>query len=285
MKDFKVLEDFKTILHENYHASISELDFGESKKAARIINDWVKSETRDKIEDLIDADSLSAMTRMVLVNAIYFKGDWKSKFDKDGTIETEFWVSEEKSEKVDMMTLDGREFNWAGLDELDCDMLELPYEGNRIVMQVFLPKKKMGVFELENKLSEVDVQSLFKKRKTNSKVDISFPKFKLTHTLPLSESLMKMGMSEMFSQGEADLSGIAGTDNLYVSKVLQKVFVEVNEEGSEAAAATAVVVMMRSMPAPNEEFNMDHPFLFMIRDSLTGMLLFQGRVVNPSGKA
>jgi len=281
MKNYKILDTFKTILHENYHADMSQLDFGDNEKAARMINDWVKTMTRDKIDDLIPADSLNAMTRLVLVNAIYFKGDWESQFDKEDTTESDFSVSEEESKEVQMMSMT-KEMNWAKLDDLDCSMLELPYKGERIVMQVVLPNKKMGVLELENKLGEMDVQALFSEKKRSVKVDIQLPKFKLSHSLPLSDSLQTMGMSDMFSQAKADLSGISGSDELYVSSVVQKVFVEVNEEGSEAAAATGVVVMMRSMPARNKEFHVDHPFLFMIRDNLTGMLLFQGRVMDPA---
>jgi len=281
MKDFKVLEEFQTSLHENYHAAMNTVDFAENEKAARTINDWVKSETRDKITDLIPADSLNAMTRLVLVNAVYFKADWEAQFKKDATGPETFWTTETESKEVQMMSLMGHKMDFARLDQLDCSMVELPYKGNRIVMQVILPKEKTGVFELENKLTQADLQSLFSQNKRNVKVDLSLPRFKLSHSLALSESLQQMGMSNMFS-GEANLSGITGSRDLYVSSVVQKVFVEVNEEGSEAAAATGVMVMMRSMPAPNQMFNVDHPFIFIIRDKLTGMILFQGRVVDPS---
>ena len=282
MKDFKVLEEFQTSLHENYHAAMSTVDFAENEKAARTINDWVKSETRDKITDLIPADSLNAMTRLVLVNAVYFKADWEAQFEKENTGPEMFWVAETESKEVQMMSLMGHKMDFANLDQLDCSMVELPYKGNRIVMQVILPKKRTGVFELENKLGETaNLQTLFSENKKNVKVDLSLPRFKLSHSLALSDSLQQMGMSDMFS-GRADLSGITGSRDLYVSSVVQKVFVEVNEEGSEAAAATGVLVMMRSMPAPNQMFNVDHPFIFIIRDKLTGMILFQGRVVDPS---
>ena len=280
MKRFQLLEEFKTILHENYHAGMTELDFADNEKAARMINDWVMTMTRDRIKDLIPADSLNAMTRLVLVNAIYFKADWQSKFDKVKTVDSPFWVSEEESKQVQMMRLT-KEISFANLDELDCSVVELPYKGERIVMQILLPNKKTGVYELEDKLASSDLQSLFIEGQFKVKVDVSLPRFKLSHSLPLSDSLQEMGMGNMFSPA-ADLSGIDGTRNLFVSKVLQKVFVEVNEEGSEAAAATGVIVMMRSMPPRKQTFNVDHPFIFMIRDTLTGMLLFQGRVVDPS---
>ena len=123
---------------------------------------------------------------------------------------------------------------------------------------------------------------MFSQSKKNKKVDLSLPRFKLSHSLALSDSLKQMGMEDMFNEGKADLSGITGENDLYVSSVLQKVFVEVNEEGSEATAATEGEERARGLPPPNQKFNVDHPFLFIIRDKLTGMILFQGRVVDPS---
>ena len=281
MKELQVLEEFQTCLQENYHAHMSSLDFTENEKAARTINDWVKTQTQDKITDLIPADSLNALTRLVLVNAVYFKADWATQFEKDRTVPGRFWVTETESKEVEMMSMKGHEMDFTRLDQLDSSMVELPYKGNRIVMQLILPGKRTGVYDLENKLTEVDLPSLFSQNKKDIKVDLRLPRFKLSHSLSLSDSLKQMGMEDMFKKDKADLSGITGeNDDLYVSSVLQKVFVEVNEEGSEATAATAEVA--RCLPPLNQKFNVDHPFLFIIRDKLTGMILFQGRVVDPS---
>merc|ERR1712183_856676 len=152
---------------------------GENEKAARMINDWVKTETRDKITDLIPADSLNAMTRLVLVNAVYFKADWEAQFEKDNTGPEKFWTSETESKEVEMMSLMGHKMNFASLDKLECTMVELPYKGNRIVMQLILPRQRTGVFDLENKLGQVDLQALFSKNRRNVKVDLSLPRFKL----------------------------------------------------------------------------------------------------------
>ena len=284
MKELQVLEEFQTCLQENYHAHMSSLDFTENEKAARTINDWVKTQTQDKITDLIPADSLNALTRLVLVNAVYFKADWATQFEKDRTVPGRFWVTETESKEVEMMSMKGHEMDFTRLDQLDSSMVELPYKGNRIVMQLILPGKRTGVYDLENKLTEVDLPSLFSQNKKDIKVDLRLPRFKLSHSLTLSDSLKQMGMEDMFNKDKADLSGITGeNDDLYVSSVLQKVFVEVNEEGSEAAAATAAINVARGgRPPPNQKFNVDHPFLFIIRDRLTGMILFQGRVVDPS---
>ena len=283
MKELQVLEEFQTCLQENYHAHMSSLDFTENEKAARTINDWVKTQTRDKITDLIPTDSLNALTRLVLVNAVYFKADWSAQFEKDRTVPGRFWVTETESKEVEMMSMKGHEMDFTRLDQLDSTMVELPYKGNRIVMQLILPGKRTGVYDLENKLTEVDLPSLFSQNKKDIKVDLRLPRFKLSHSLTLSDSLKQMGMEDMFNKDKADLSGITGeNDDLYVSSVLQKVFVEVNEEGSEATAATELTIRRRCLPPPNQKFNVDHPFLFIIRDRLTGMILFQGRVVDPS---
>merc|ERR1719219_2981498 len=199
MKECQVLEEFQTCLQENYHADMTSVDFAENEKAARTINDWVKTQTRDKITDIIPADSLNALTRLVLVNAVYFKADWADQFDKENTGPDHFWLTETESKEVPMMSLMGHKMNFARLAQLDCSMVELPYKGNRIVMQLILPTEKTGVFDLENKLTEVDLPPLFSEKKETIKVDLSLPRFKLSYSLALSESLQQMGMEDMFS--------------------------------------------------------------------------------------
>eukprot|EP00091_Calanus_sinicus_P015572 TRINITY_DN3396_c0_g1_i1.p1 TRINITY_DN3396_c0_g1~~TRINITY_DN3396_c0_g1_i1.p1 ORF type:complete len:469 (-),score=154.10 TRINITY_DN3396_c0_g1_i1:132-1538(-) len=281
MKDFSVLAEFQELLHRSFHASIQSVDFGDNQLAARMINNWVEKMTRDKIKHLIKKDMLSALTRLVLVNAIYFKGDWASKFDPKLTKEQDFSVSPSTTVKASMM-MQEKKLNWAYLETLGSSMVELPYKGDRIVMQVLLPGERHGLGELEEKLKNENIQNLFAKESYETKVNIQLPKFKLEQSIPLTEHLTDLGMKDMFSEGLADFSGIDGSKQLYVSNVIQKAFIEVNEEGSEAAAATGAVMMMRSMPAPPEQFVADHPFIFYLRDKTTGMLLFQGRVVNPT---
>jgi len=281
MKDFSVLPEYQELLHRSFHASIQSVDFGDSHAAARMINNWVEKMTRDKIKHLIKADMLNALTRLVLVNAIYFKGDWASKFDPKMTKDQDFSVSPSITVKVPMM-MQERKFNWAYLETLASSMVELPYKGDRIVMQVLLPGERHGLQDLENKLKSQNVQELFEKESYETKVNIQLPKFKLEKSIPLTEHLTTLGMKDMFTEGSADFSAIDGTKQLFVSNVIQKAFIEVNEEGSEAAAATGAVMMMRSMPAPPEQFVADHPFIFFLRDKTTGMLLFQGRVANPA---
>jgi len=175
-----------------------------------------------------------------------------------------------------------RKYQWAAMEELDAAMIELPYKGDRIVMQILLPRQAGGLRELEDKLMTEELETLFQENKMEEKVALTLPRFKLEQTIPLNSHLESLGIRDMFLAGQADFSGIDGSRELFVSTVVQKAFIEVNEEGSEAAAATGAVMMMRSMPMPPEEFVADHPFLFYLRDRLTGMLLFQGRVQDPS---
>jgi len=280
MKDFSVLSQYQEALHKSFHASIQTVDFGDSHEAARMINNWVQKMTRDKIQHLIKADMLNELTRLVLVNAIYFKGDWAAKFNSQLTKDHDFTASPSLTVKVPMMSQE-QKIQFAALEPLSSTMIELPYKGDRIVMQVLLPDERNGLEKLEEKLTKHKVQDLFDEASYETKVNIQLPKFKLEHRTSLTDYLTTLGMQDMFTGGVADFSGIDGTKQLYVSSVVQKAFIEVNEEGSEAAAATGAVVMMRSMPAPPEQFVADHPFLFYLRDTTTGMLLFQGRVVNP----
>jgi len=283
MKDYEIVSNFKESLHLNFHADISPVDFGDNVAAAKNINSWVKDMTKEKIEDLIDKDSINALTRLILVNAVYFKGDWETKFNAKHTKKDEFFVSNNKNVNADMMKIE-ESFDFAELDGIQSKMVELPYKGDRIVMQILLPNEKTGLAAVETKMSEVDINKMFEENKRETKLLVKMPKFKSSYESELSEGLKKMGMTDMFEAGTADFSGIDGTRNLYVAFVKQKVFIEVNEEGSEAAAATGMGMMMRSMPLPPEQFTVDHPFIFFIRDKLTGMLLFQGRISDPTAE-
>lgn len=276
---FPILQSYQDILHKYFHAGIQATDFSKAEAAARLINDWVKDITRDKIKDLIKSDSLGSLTRLVLVNAIYFKGDWADKFDPKMTLPSaDFHITQDQTVQVPMMRREGK-YSWADMDGYK--MIELPYKGDRVTMQVLLPDRSVSLAATEEKLKFEDIESQFRSRQNKEKVMLKMPKFKVEKTIPLTEQLSNLGMSEMFG-GNSDFSGIDGSHNLYVSEVMQKAFIEVNEEGAEAAAATGAVLMMRSMPMPPMEFTVDRPFLFLVRDNLTGMLLFQGRVNNPS---
>ena len=281
MKDFDVLASYRESLHNIFHSDISPVNFGEPEEAAQTINSWVSDMTNKKIDKLIEKDMVNGNTRLVLVNALYFKGDWEKQFDKKNTAKDKFFLTSGEGVMADMMVQE-TEIPYAVLDNIDSTIVELPYKGDRIVMQIVLPNEKSGLLGLEEKIDSVDIADIFKQHQRNTKVRVKMPKFKLSSSADLSDPLQAMGMARMFDAKVADFSDIDGTKTLFVDFVKQEVAIEVNEEGSEAAAATGMGMMMRSMPLPPEQFTVDHPFLFYIRDKLTGMLLFQGRIANPT---
>merc|ERR1712223_1982980 len=219
---FAIMDAYRETLHQHFHAAIQETDYSDGKASA----------------NLIKPDMLNALTRLVLVNAIYFKGDWKSKFDAKKTADEDFHLDDGSTKKVPMVR-QTKKFEFAILDDLSASMLELPYNGDRLSLQIVLPRKGNNLAALEQKLRTVDLQQLFDSNRGEEKVAVTLPKFKLEQTIPLTDHLQKLGMTDMFVGGKADFSAIDGSRNLYVSEVVQKAFIEVNEEGSEAAAATA----------------------------------------------
>ena len=284
MKDFDVLASYRESLHDIYHSDIRPVNFGEPEEAAQTINSWVSDMTNKKIDKLIEKDMVNGNTRLVLVNALYFKGDWEKQFDKKNTAKDKFFLPSGEGVMADMMVQE-TEIPYAVLEDIDSTMVELPYKGDRVVMQIVLPNEKSGLRGLEKKLDSVDISDIFRKHQYPQYVRVKMPKFKLSSSAELKIPLQAMGMTKMFNV-DADFSGIDGNRTLYVNFVKQKVAIEINEEGSEAAAATgmgiAVLMFSNFEPSPLRQFIVDHPFLFYIRDKLTGMLLFQGRIANPT---
>jgi serine protease inhibitor len=276
-KDYVFLREFLDLTKNNYGAALNLVDFKKAHEAVRIkINAWVEEKTRNKIKDLIKPGVLDPLVRLVLTNAIYFKGNWESQFEKSKTKEAPFWLAPGKSVKVPMMTRK-QKFNYMENDRLQ--ILELPYVGNDLSMIVVLPKKIEGVAQLERVLSVDSLNAwlgLLRKRE----ILVYLPKFKTSSQFSLGEMLSSMGMSDAFT-AHADFSGMTGNQDLYISVVIHKAFVDVNEEGTEAAAATAVAMKLLSMPAPPPVFRADHSFIFLIRHNPSGSILFLGRITNP----
>ena len=276
------LKTFLDATAENYGAGLTELDFAKDTDGSRkTINAWVEKRTRDKIKDLIPSGALEQDTQLVLTNAIYFKGKWAAEFDKKATFDEPFLNAPGKAEKVPMMHKSDS-FRYAETD--DFQTLVLPYKGDELSMVVFLPKKKLGLDNLENKFTAENVAKWLKSPQFVETVQVSLPKFKVESTFELKEPLAAMGMIDLFTRN-ADLSGMTGSPGLMVSKVIHKTFVDVNEEGTEAAAATAVIVTPTSIelnPKPIPVFKADHPFAFVIHDHRTDTILFMGRVANPA---
>jgi len=277
-KDYSFLAEFLAVCREKYGARLTEVDFGASEQARKMINDWVSEQTKGKIENLIGPNILDSLTRLVLTNAIYFKGRWAEPFQESATREAPFWIAADSSVPVPMMA-QTQDFLYGETD--DCQVIEIPYAKKALSMVIVLPKERDGLGKVEKGLSFKTLATwvdVVRRRK----VRVSLPRFKLTCQFQLADVLKRMGMTDAFSVQNADLSGMTGSRDLYLSHVIHKAFVDVTEEGTEAAAATAVVAKLRAVaPQQPVEFRADHPFLFMIRHNGTGSLLFMGRYAKP----
>ncbi len=274
------LPDFVRLLETNYGAGLSELDFkGDSEGARKTINSWVEQKTHDKIKDLIEEGVLTPATRMVLTNAIYFKGDWEAKFEKDATREELFHLSARQQKKVPLMHRTGR---YGYMDHENFQVLKLPYVGEKLSMVILLPRKLDGLPALEKELTPERLSKWYSGL-GEQKVVVSMPKFKATAQFELKNTLASLGMRDAFDANRANFSGMTGNQDLCISNVIHKAFVEVNEEGTEAAAATGVVVeLTAAIPSsPLPVFRADHPFLFLIREETSGAILFMGRLMDP----
>jgi len=277
-KDYKLLQEFLNIMGKYYKGGFNEVDYIGDPQGARIkINDWVSKETKEKIKDILQPGDITKLTRLVITNAIYFKGKWLTEFDKEFTRDEDFYLINGQKTKVKMMYQENR-FNYYENDDLQ--LLEMPYKGDKVSMVIILPKTGKFV-TVENMMDEKKLQEWLKNA-MKTKVKVYIPRFKFTQMFGLSEDLSKMGMEDAFDENKADFSGINGRKNdLYISKVIHKAFVEVNEEGTEAAAATAVILDTKAL-IEELVFKADHPFIFFIRDKETGSILFMGRVMDPN---
>jgi len=273
---YPVQEDYVDAIVSYYGGDVNALDFVAEPDESRVtINEWVEERTNDRIKDLFPSGSIDADVRLVLTNAIYFKGDWLYMFDEEATNEEEFHVTPTTSVEVDMMSLRD-DFNYAETDELQ--LLELPYTGEDVSMLILLPKRSyMGDVEAQlsaERLGEwVDMME-------GATVNVYLPRFTFETKYFMMEDLAEMGMPTAFTDA-ADFSGMTGNRELFIDKVIHQAFIEVNEEGTEAAAATGVSMKL-SAAMPGEVFRADHPFIFLIRDMDTGVILFMGRVTDPS---
>ena len=281
-KGYPFKADFLKVGKDDYGAGLNPVDFvGATEHARKTINAWVEKETHDKIKDLLVPGVLTTDTRLVLTNAIYFKGDWASQFKKDLTKDAPFHLAADKKADVPMMH-QTEEFGY--LDGGTFQALEMPYVGKDLSMVVLLPKKIDGLSDLEKNLT-ADKLAGWLGKVHKQEVIVSLPKFKTTQMLGMKDILSAMGMPAAFTPGVADLSGIADVkEPLWISDVIHKAFIDVNEEGTEAAAATAVVIATESarIEPPTPEFRADHPFVFLIRDRRSDSILFLGRMADPA---
>jgi serpin B len=276
-KDYSFLPAFLDVLAENYGAGLRILDFiNETEKSRVTINDWVSDQTEGRIKDLIPPGAIDALTRLVLTNAIYFNAAWENPFDEDMTANGPFYLLDGGQVSVPMMK-QTEAFGYTDGDGYQA--VELPYDGDELSMVILLPED--GQFQaFEEGLEAEKIDDIIGDLQL-TEVTLTMPKFEFESEFSLKDTLTDMGMPIAFS-GAADFSGMTGNPGLCISDVLHKAFVSVDEAGTEAAAATAVIVGETAVPAEPAEVTVDRPFIFLIRDIETGAILFVGRVLNPA---
>lgn len=278
-----ILPDFVKSITDSYKGVVKDVDFSRKASAVRIeINEWVKAQTNGKIVDLLSQGEISAITRMVLVSTLYMHGKWQHIFDPILTRLTPFFPYPSKTITVPMMSMTT---DLPYLKEKNFAMVELAYATKapapKLAMFIILPHETFGLKEVENSLSAQQLLGLMRRLKP-ARLTVSVPKFKLSKSLDFKSLLEKMGLTAPFSS-RADFSAIDGTQNLVASNVLQKVFISVDENGTEAGVATAIPFGLKAFKEPTPElFLADHPFLFFVVDKLTGTFLLIGRVVQPN---
>jgi serpin B len=274
-------QEFLRLLKQDYGATVTPLDYERQAEQARVtINKWVDDKTRHKIAEIIGPGVLDDLTRMVLVNAIYFKGTWATKFRESATQPDNFYPKPDTTLTVPFMHMRGK-FSYGENDQLQ--LIALPYVGRQLEMVVLLPRSRDGIGQLEKGLTAASL-SAWTSGLRDQQVNVALPKFKMSSGFALGDTLQALGMKDAFDADRADFSGMDGKPHwLYLSAVLHKACIDVNEKGTEAAAATAVALQSRALRVeePAHEFRADHPFLFLIRDSTTGSILFMGRVAKP----
>ncbi len=274
---YHFLPAFLQVTRDDYGAELAQLDFaGDAEAARRTINTWVEEKTEQKIKDLIARGVLGRSTTLVVTNAIYFKGEWQMKFEAQLTRDAPFLLTNGEKVTAPMMRQTAR-FAYGVVGNIQ--IIELPYVGKNLSMFVLLPKEADGLSGLEKSLSADMLRTWTTELKPQT-VEVFLPKFKTASSFRLDKVLGSMGMALAFS-GNADFSGMTGNRELSISAVIHKAFVSVTEQGTEAAAATAVVMARAARPQKHPMFRADHPFLFLIRDNRTGSIVFLGRMVNP----
>ncbi|XP_051963734.1 glia-derived nexin-like [Xyrauchen texanus] len=277
---FSMNEDFLKANRENFLCESQSLDYNDPKKAADVINDWVKNSTKGHIPTLVSPDMLDpATTRLVAVNSIYFKGLWKSRFQSQTTKPRSFTAGDGKTYKVPMMSqLSVFNIGQASTPEgLRYTVIELPYHGNRMSMFIALPSEEATPLSaILPHISTVTVQS-WTKQMAQRRIRLLMPKFTAEEEMDLEGPLTALGIKDIFNQDKADFRHLS-SDPVYVSKALQKAKIEVNEDGTKAAAATTAILYARSSPS---WVTVDRPFLFLIRHNSTGTILFAGQINKP----
>ncbi|KAL7984555.1 hypothetical protein Chor_003125 [Crotalus horridus] len=278
---YDFLESFIESTQKFYHAGLEKLNFKHAAEySRRHINAWVEEKTTGKIQNLLAPGIINSLTKLVLVNAIYFKGNWANKFNKDHTQEKPFQINKNETKTVQMMFSKGK-YNMTYISDYRTSILEIPYAVEDLNMLILLPDKiednSTGLEKLEREITYEKLKEwLSPEKMIPREIELSFPKFKLEEEYDLKPVLRSMGMTDAFDEGKADFSGMSTNNDLVISEVVHKSFIEVNEEGTEAAAAPAVAMVVKSA-GTELQIIVDHPFLFLIRQPSRKNVLFFGR--------
>ena len=276
---FSVCKRYAKILQRSYYSDIRGVSFRGTPEIARVeINSWVSQRTGGKIKELLERGSVTPMTRLVLTNAIYFKSNWKYRFDQLQTAKKRFTVSRGKVVDVDMMRA---ETKLMYTEDTENKVVELPYNDANISMVVILPRDKYGIKKLESSFTDKMLKRYLAKL-NNKTVTLWLPKFKIESDIHLKDYLSLMGARDMFDPNDADLRGIVGFKGFFVTHAIHKALVEVNEEGTEAAAATGITAGFRSFNPDEASFIANHPFIFTIIHRPSATILFHGEIVDPT---
>ncbi len=277
-RGFPFTQDFLDLIAQNYGAGIRLLDFkGNPESARATINDWVSQNTEGKITDLIPPGAIDTLTRLVLTNAIYFNAAWAHPFEEQQTSPAPFYLLDGSQVNVPMMQTTTTLNTFAGEGYQG---VTIPYDGNQLEMVIVMPQA--GKFEqIEQELTAEGLTAQLAKRESH-RVELHMPKFKVESSFNLVKPLSALGMPLAFSD-QADFSAMDGNKDLFIGEAMHKAYISVNETGTEAAAATAVIMELTAMmPEKNILINLDHPFIFFIRDVQNGSILFAGRLINPN---
>jgi len=276
-ENYSFLQEYLQFIENYYMGNATSVDFNDAIQTAQLISKWVEENTGGKIKDFIAADDIHPLTKLILTNAIYFKGNWKYQFPAENTINKVFEVSPNSTINIPMMSISNSEVDLLYAETEDLQILELPYESDNLSMIIFLPKENY-LSKLEHMMTYHNL-TYWKDVLSETGVDVFLPKFKLKTEYRLKQILIDMGMAIPFTF-DADFSGMNGKQDLYIEKIMHKAFIEVNEKGTEAAGATSVHMVLTSVPE-SIVFNANHPFTFMIQHKETGTILFMGKIFNP----
>ncbi|KAF6357526.1 serpin family E member 1 [Rhinolophus ferrumequinum] len=279
-RDMKLVQGFMPHFFRLFRTTVKQVDFLDIERARFIINDWVKRHTKGMISDILGKGAVDQLTRLVLVNALYFNGHWKTPFPESGTHQRLFHKSDGSTVSVPMMAQTNK-FNYTEFSTPGghyYDILELPYHGDTLSMFIAAPYEKEVPLSALTNILDAQLISQWKGNMTCLPRVLVLPKFSLESEVDLRTPLENLGMTDMFSPSQADFSSISDQESLYVSQALQKVKIKVNERGTVASSSTAIVISARMAP---EEIIMDRPFLFVVRHNPTGTVLFMGQVMEP----